>query len=105
SKSGDGSQEGNPSTSSGGLHSFRFLRGRSTSVSAGNALDQEVSPTANANPYFAHQGQPAIRHYNESSRPPTPSSGEPQNPNLLALPTTDAGPVANDRTSQAGKDE
>lgn len=56
----------------------RFLpsigRNRSTTVaSEGNALeDSTVSPTANANPYFAHQGLPAIRHHNEGSVPPSP---------------------------------
>jgi protein-serine/threonine kinase len=34
--------------------------------------DAMVSPTANANPYFAHQGLPAIRHHNEGSVPPSP---------------------------------
>lgn len=51
----------------------RFLRGRSTSSASQlepNAID--VSPTANANPYFAHQGPPAIRHYNNDSAPATP---------------------------------
>jgi protein-serine/threonine kinase len=56
----------------------RFLpnigRNRSTTVaSEGNILeDSIVSPTANANPYFAHQGLPAIRHHNEGSVPPSP---------------------------------
>jgi protein-serine/threonine kinase len=56
----------------------RFLpsigRNRSTTVaSEGNILeDTIVSPTANANPYFAHQGLPAIRHHNEGSVPPSP---------------------------------
>jgi protein-serine/threonine kinase len=56
----------------------RFLpnigRNRSTTVaSEGNMLDDStVSPTANANPYFAHQGLPAIRHHNEGSVPPSP---------------------------------
>ncbi|KAJ5086528.1 hypothetical protein NUU61_007835 [Penicillium alfredii] len=50
----------------------RFLpaigRNRSTTVaSEGNPLDDGMSPTATANPYFAHQGQPALRHRNEGS--------------------------------------
>ncbi|PHH77212.1 hypothetical protein CDD82_3602 [Ophiocordyceps australis] len=36
-------------------------------------LDQEtISPTAHANPYFAHQGQPGLRHHNDGSVPPSP---------------------------------
>src|SRR5204863_6527356 len=55
----------------------RFLptigRNRSTTIaSEGNPLDEAVSPTAHANPYFAHQGPPAIRHHNEGSVPPSP---------------------------------
>lgn len=58
------------------LRNSRFLphigRNRSHTVaSEGNALD-EMSPTANANPYFAHQGPPAIRHHNADSVPPSP---------------------------------
>lgn len=43
-----------------------------TVVSEGNPLDESMSPTAHANPYFAHQGQPALRHHNEGSVPPSP---------------------------------
>ncbi|TIA14971.1 serine/threonine-protein kinase-like protein nrc-2 [Aureobasidium pullulans] len=58
------------------LRNSRFLphigRNRSQTVaSEGNALD-ELSPTANANPYFAHQGPPALRHHNADSVPPSP---------------------------------
>jgi protein-serine/threonine kinase len=46
---------------------------RSTTVaSEGHALDEALSPTAFANPYFAHQGQPGLRHHNEGSVPPSP---------------------------------
>jgi protein-serine/threonine kinase len=67
-------------------HSFRnsrFLshigRNRSTTVaSEGNILeDVTISPTANANPYFAHQGPPALRHHNEGSVPPSPPDSPP----------------------------
>jgi protein-serine/threonine kinase len=67
-------------------HSFRnsrFLshigRTRSTTVaSEGNILDDShISPTANANPYFAHQGPPALRHHNEGSVPPSPPDTPP----------------------------
>ncbi|KAH8899602.1 Pkinase-domain-containing protein [Thozetella sp. PMI_491] len=46
---------------------------RSTTVaSEGNPLDEAMSPTAHANPYFAHQGQPGLRHHNAGSVPPSP---------------------------------
>lgn len=48
-------------------------RNRSTTVaSEGNALDDGLSPTANANPYFQHQGPPTLRHHNDTSVPPSP---------------------------------
>lgn len=55
----------------------RFLptigRNRSTTVaSEGNPLDEGVSPTATANPYFVHQGQPSLQHRNEGSVPSSP---------------------------------
>lgn len=59
------------------LRNSRFIphlgRTRSTTVvSEGNALDDGLSPTAHANPYFQHQGPPALRHHNDSSVPPSP---------------------------------
>ncbi|KAK3387121.1 Serine/threonine-protein kinase nrc-2 [Podospora didyma] len=52
---------------------FSVGRLRSATVaSEGNALDESMSPTAHANPYFAHQGQPGLRHHNEGSVPPSP---------------------------------
>lgn len=61
----------------------RFLptigRNRSTTVaSEGNRLEDGVSPTATANPYFAHQGPPALRHRNDGSVPSSP----PDSPEL-----------------------
>jgi protein-serine/threonine kinase len=61
----------------------RFLptigRNRSTTVaSEGNPLEEHVSPIAHANPYFAHQGPPTLRHHNEGSVPPSP----PDSPKL-----------------------
>ena len=55
----------------------RFLpaigRSRSPTVaSEGNPLEESLSPTAHANPYFAHQGHPALRHHNEGSLPSSP---------------------------------
>ncbi|KAG6360626.1 hypothetical protein INS49_011690 [Diaporthe citri] len=43
-----------------------------TTTSEGHPLDEALSPTAHANPYFAHQGPPALRHHNEGSVPPSP---------------------------------
>lgn len=43
-----------------------------TVASEGNQLEEALSPTAHANPYFAHQGQPGLRHHNEGSVPPSP---------------------------------
>lgn len=50
-----------------------LTRNRSTTTaSEGNALEDSVSPTAHANPYFAHQGPPGLRHHNAGSVPPSP---------------------------------
>ncbi|TDZ23352.1 Serine/threonine-protein kinase nrc-2 [Colletotrichum orbiculare MAFF 240422] len=38
-----------------------------TTASEGNPLDEALSPTAHANPYFVHQGQPGLRHHNNES--------------------------------------
>ncbi|KAJ4117358.1 serine/threonine protein kinase, AGC [Fusarium oxysporum] len=43
-----------------------------TVASEGNQLEEAMSPTAHANPYFAHQGQPGLRHHNSDSVPPSP---------------------------------
>ncbi|PFH59979.1 hypothetical protein XA68_11593 [Ophiocordyceps unilateralis] len=58
-----------------------------TVASEGNQMDETLSPTAYANPYFAHQGQPGLRHHNDGSVPPSP----PDTPTLnVASPDTDA---------------
>lgn len=80
----------------------RFLpsisRNRSATVaSEGNPLDDGVSPTAHANPYFAHQGPPALRHHNNDSVPPSP----PDTPILKV----EAVSGANDQATAAGKEE
>lgn len=80
----------------------RFLSGigrnRSPTVaSEGNPLDDGMSPTAVANPYFTHQGPPAIRHHNEGSVPPSPTGSSP-----LKLGVTGD---ANDQATTAGKEE
>jgi len=59
-----------PKSDKSGFRQSRFLphisRNRSHTVaSEGNPLD-DASPTAHANPYFAHQGPPALRHHNEA---------------------------------------
>lgn len=77
---------------------FGSGRNRSQTVaSEGNALDDGVSPTAHANPYFAHQGPPALRHHNEGSVPPSP----PDTPTFKV----DAVSGANDQATIAGKEE
>lgn len=80
----------------------RFLRGRSTS-SASQLDNAEISPTANANPYFAHQGPPALRHHNDGSAPPSP----PETPELsLSPPGISIGVSGvNDQQLQANKEE
>ncbi|KAK6335385.1 serine/threonine protein kinase, AGC [Orbilia brochopaga] len=86
----------NNNNSSSSLHPFRqtrLFRGRSpSSASTGTALETvDISATAHANPYFAHQGPPAIRHHHESSRPPSP----PQTPDRAAAAAAGAdAPVA-----------
>ena len=82
----------------------RFLpnmgRNRSTTVaSEGNTLDEAMSPTAFANPYFSHQGPPALRHHNESSVPPSP----PDTPDSAAPPNVLA--EDDDQATTAGKEE
>jgi protein-serine/threonine kinase len=89
------------SDSKSNIRQSRFLpaigRNRSTTVaSEGNPLDDSVSPTAHANPYFAHQGHPALRHRNEGSLPSTP----PDVPELQVQ-----GIPAVDQATTAGKEE
>lgn len=77
---------------------FPGSRNRTNTVaSEGNHLDDAISPTAQANPYFAHQGPPALRHHNEGSVPPSPPD----------TPTYNNAGVsgANDQATNAGKEE
>jgi protein-serine/threonine kinase len=71
-----------------------------TIASEGNGLDDAVSPTAHANPYFVHQGPPALRHHNAGSVPPSP-------PDTPPLPTmkVDLASGTNDQATTAGKEE
>ena len=57
-----------------------------------------MSPTALANPYFAHQGPPALRHHNDSSVPPSP-------PDTPVITKVEAVSGANDQATAAGKEE
>lgn len=86
------------------LRHSRFLplvgRSRSHTVaSEGNQLDDGMSPTAQVNPYFQHQGLPALRHHNDSSVPPSPPD-TPQTPKKIG---TDALPK--DASSAGGKED
>ncbi|KXT00487.1 hypothetical protein AC578_4065 [Pseudocercospora eumusae] len=86
------------------LRHSRFIphlgRSRSTTVaSEGNPLDDGMSPTAHANPYFQHQGPPALRHHDDSSIPPSP----PDTPEMSKkIPPGNAGKDAN---GTSGKEE
>ena len=101
--SGQNGVEGSlKSESKSSFRSSKFFpgsgRNRSQTVaSEGNVLDDGISPTAHANPYFAHQGPPALRHHNEGSVPPSP----PDTPTLKI----DAVSGANDQATIAGKEE
>lgn len=104
----DTSSDGTLSTSKAEKSTFRqsrFLphigRTRSTTVaSESNILEDAISPTANANPYFIHQGPPALRHHNDGSVPPSP-------PDTPRITTTQVDGVsgANDQATTAGKEE
>jgi protein-serine/threonine kinase len=102
---GEKHEKGDSSLKSESKSSFRqskFFpsvgRNRSTTVaSEGNMLEEGVSPTAHANPYFAHQGPPVLRHHNEGSVPPSP----PGTPMLIV----DGAPATNDQVTTAGKEE
>ncbi|KAJ4306928.1 serine/threonine protein kinase, AGC [Collariella sp. IMI 366227] len=69
-----------------------------TTASEGNPLDESLSPTAHANPYFAHQGQPGLRHHNEGSVPPSP----PDTPMLKVVGPNGGAP---EKTAAATKEE
>ena len=90
------------SESKSAFRQSKFLgigRNRSTTVaSEGDPLDNAMSPTALANPYFAHQGPPVLRHHNDSSVPPSP----PDTPRQIKV---EAVSGANDQATAAGKEE
>ncbi|KAF3070745.1 Serine/threonine-protein kinase nrc-2 [Daldinia childiae] len=70
-----------------------------TTASEGHPLDDALSPTANANPYFAHQGQPGLRHHDEGSIPPSP----PDTPSLKIHGPD--GTTAKEQATNATKEE
>ncbi|OAL34798.1 serine/threonine-protein kinase nrc-2 [Fonsecaea nubica] len=91
-----------PKTESKPVKQSRFLpglnRNRSTTVaSEGHPLDDAIaSPTAQANPYFVHQGLPTLRHHNEGSVPPSP----PDTPKVHVN-----GTAVEEKAVTAGKEE
>ena len=98
----DGTTSPKPEKEKTSFRQSRFLGGigrhRSTTVnSEGNALEDSISPIAHANPYFAHQGPPALRHHNNDSVPPSP----PDTP----LRKVENANGANDQATTAGKEE
>ncbi|KAI1269639.1 Pkinase-domain-containing protein [Xylariaceae sp. FL1019] len=68
-----------------------------TTASEGNPLDDAMSPTITANPYFAHQGQPGFRHHDTGSVPPSP----PHTPSIKV----DGPGGAKEQATNAGKEE
>ncbi|OQO00134.1 Serine/threonine-protein kinase nrc-2 [Cryoendolithus antarcticus] len=103
-KAQDGTRTPQSQHNKSSLRNSRFIphlgRSRSTTVaSEGNALDEGMSPTAHANPYFQHQGPPALRHHNDGSVPNTP----PDSPNAAGKANgASAGAAA---TTLSGKEE
>lgn len=99
SSSHGGAPRADAKTPSGFRQSRFFSVGRlrsTTVVSEGNPLDESMSPTAHANPYFAHQGQPGLRHHNDGSVPPSP----PDTPSLKV-----DGPEGSQQPTAATKEE
>ena len=104
-KAQDGARTPQSQNTKSSLRNSRFIphigRSRSTTVaSEGNPLDEGMSPVAQTNPYFQHQGPPALRHHNDSSVPPSPPD-TPQTPNRKIAAISGA----NDAAATAGKEE
>ena len=92
-----------PKSETKSFRQSRFLGGitrhRSQTVaSEGDPLENGMSPTALANPYFAHQGPPTLRHHNDTSVPPSP-------PDTPVHTKVEAVSGANDQATAAGKEE
>lgn len=68
-------------------------------ASEGNPLDDGMSPTAHANPYFQHQGPPALRHHDDNSIPPSP----PDTPQMSRKMSP--GTAQKDANGTSGKEE
>ena len=101
----DSSQAHAPPRSDSKTNAFRQTRffgvGRlrsGTTASEGNPLEEALSPTAHANPYFAHQGQPGLRHHNDGSVPPSP----PDHPMLNVVGPNGDAP---EKATAASKEE
>ncbi|KAI1279758.1 Pkinase-domain-containing protein [Xylaria sp. FL0933] len=69
-----------------------------TTASEGNPLDDVMSPTASANPYFVHQGQPGLRHHDTGSVPPSP-------PDTPVLRIDGPGGTTKEHATNATKEE
>ena len=105
-KRGDGASSARADTKSSNksLRQSRFIphigRNRSTTIaSEGNTLEDTLSPTAHANPYFQHQGPPNLRHHNDSSVPPSPPD------TAGAHQKVDGVSGAHDQQAAAGREE
>lgn len=110
-KDKNNSHDGDNNDSGSGSGPTRPFRGRfftstvgrlrsQTVASEGNQLGEAMSPTAQANPYFAHQGMPGLRHHNESSVPPSP----PDTP-TLKISSPEGGTVSTDQGTTETKEE
>lgn len=100
----DGTRTPQSQNNKSSLRNSRFIphigRSRSTTVaSEGNPLDDGMSPTAHANPYFQHQGPPALRHHDDSSIPPSP----PDTPQMSEKSAQNGG--TGDANGLSGKEE
>ncbi|KAL1902153.1 serine/threonine protein kinase, AGC [Ceratocystis pirilliformis] len=85
-------------------HTKFFTMGRlrsHTVAGEGNPIEEAMSPTAHANPYFAHQGQPGLRHHNEGSVPPSP----PDTPELKIVGPEGADSIVDEQGTAANKEE
>lgn len=83
---------------------FASVGGRlrsTTTTSEGHQLDEALSPTAHANPYFAHQGLPGLRHHNDGSVPPSP----PGTPSVKVSGPNGGAVTAAERATNGTKEE
>jgi protein-serine/threonine kinase len=72
-----------------------------TVASEGNQLEEALSPTAFANPYFAHQGPPGLRHHNTDSVPPSP----PDTPSFHVSGPDGGAPAGGEQATSETKEE